>query len=86
MQDYGPHGFIVQIRSLATHQPLAGVTVGDIGPKFGYNGVDNGFLQFNYVCIRESSVMPQFPSHCCLRGIGCAQSSSPDASRARCAA
>ena len=53
MQDYGPHGFIVQIRSLATHQPLPGVTVGDIGPKFGYNGVDNGFLRFSYVCIRE---------------------------------
>ena len=53
LQDYGPHGFIVQIRSLATHQPLPGVTVGDIGPKFGYNGVDNGFLRFNYVCIRE---------------------------------
>lgn len=35
VQDYGPHGFIVQIRSLATHQPLPGVTVGDIGPKFG---------------------------------------------------
>ena len=53
MQDYGPHGFIVQVRSLATHQPLPGITVGDIGPKFGYNGVDNGFLRFNYVCIRE---------------------------------
>lgn len=52
LQDYGPHGFIVQIRALATHQPLPGVTVGDIGPKFGYNGVDNGFLRFNYVCIR----------------------------------
>lgn len=33
--DYGPHSFVVQIRDLATHQPLPGVTVGDIGPKMG---------------------------------------------------
>ena len=51
-QDYGPHAFIVQIRSLRTHEALPGVTAGDIGPKFGYNGVDNGYLRFSYVCIR----------------------------------
>lgn len=34
-KDYGPHPFIVQIRSLEDHRPLKGVTVGDIGPKFG---------------------------------------------------
>lgn len=33
--DYGPHAFVVQIRDLATHKPLPGVTVGDIGPKMG---------------------------------------------------
>ena len=52
-KDYGPHGFIVQIRDLETHKPLPGITVGDIGPKFGYNGVDNGFLSFEYVRIRK---------------------------------
>lgn len=35
LQAYGPHAFIVQIRALATHLPLPGITVGDIGPKFG---------------------------------------------------
>ena len=30
-KDYGPHPFIVQIRDLKTHEPLPGVTVGDIG-------------------------------------------------------
>lgn len=48
-KDHGPHAFVVQLRDLSTHQPLPGVTVGDIGPKFGYNGVDNGFLRFDHV-------------------------------------
>ena len=47
------HAFITPIRDLATHKPLPGVTIGDIGPKFGYNGVDNGFLRFEYVKLRK---------------------------------
>ena len=35
-KDYGIHPFIVPIRDLKTHQPLPGVTVGDLGPKFAY--------------------------------------------------
>ncbi len=52
-KDYGMHAFITPIRDLATHKPLPGVTIGDIGPKFGYNGVDNGFLRFEYVKLRK---------------------------------
>ena len=37
---------------MRTHLPLQGITVGDIGPKFGYNGVDNGFLIFDRARIR----------------------------------
>jgi hypothetical protein len=33
VRDYGPHGFIAQLRDLDTHLPLPGVTIGDIGPK-----------------------------------------------------
>ncbi|CAG8745763.1 19130_t:CDS:2, partial [Racocetra fulgida] len=33
--DKGPHPFIVQIRDLTTHEPLPGIIIGDIGPKFG---------------------------------------------------
>ncbi len=51
-RDYGPHAFVVQIRDIQTHLPLPGVTVGDIGAKMGYNGVDNGFLSFDHVTIR----------------------------------
>ena len=32
-KDYGPHPFIIQLRSLETHHPLPGVELGDIGPK-----------------------------------------------------
>ena len=48
------HAFITQSRDLETHKPLPGVTIGDIGPKFGYNGVDNGFLRFEYVKLRTN--------------------------------
>ena len=51
-KDHGMHAFITQIRDLETHKPLPGITIGDIGPKFGYNGVDNGFLRFEYVKLR----------------------------------
>jgi hypothetical protein len=42
-----------QLRSLETHLPVPGVVVGDIGPKFGFNGVDNGFLRMDHLRIRE---------------------------------
>lgn len=56
-QDHGPHPFCVQIRRLDNHQPLPGVTVGDIGPKFGFNGVDNGFIMFDHVRIPHISFL-----------------------------
>jgi hypothetical protein len=52
---FGPHPFVCQIRDMKTHEPLEGVHVGDIGPKFGYNTMDNGFLLFN----RKSLVSPR---------------------------
>ena len=40
------------------HGYIAGITVGDIGPKFGYNAVDNGFLRLDSVRIpRENMLM-----------------------------
>lgn len=42
-----------QLRSLETHLPLPGITVGDIGPKFGFGGVDNGYMSMDHVRIRE---------------------------------
>ncbi|PGG96865.1 hypothetical protein AJ79_09427 [Helicocarpus griseus UAMH5409] len=46
-KNYGPHPFIVQIRDMKTQQPPKSILVGDIGPKYGYDSMDNGYLLFN---------------------------------------
>ncbi|KAL4348018.1 hypothetical protein GQ457_17G020750 [Hibiscus cannabinus] len=59
-QDHGVHGFIVQLRSLDDHLPLPGITVGDIGMKFGsgaYNSMDNGLLRFDHVRIPRNQML-----------------------------
>ncbi|XXG43054.1 hypothetical protein AAC387_Pa01g3178 [Persea americana] len=59
-RDHGVHGFIVQLRSLDDHLPLPGITIGDIGMKFGngaYNTMDNGVLQFNHVRIPRNQML-----------------------------
>ena len=50
-KDYGIHSFIVQLRSLVNHEPLPGISLGDIGPKLGFQSVDNSFLSFTDVHI-----------------------------------
>lgn len=57
---YGPHPFVVQIRDLKTHEPLENVHVGDIGPKFGYNTMDNGFLLLNHVKVPHAHMLARF--------------------------
>ncbi|QDZ25572.1 acyl-coenzyme A oxidase [Chloropicon primus] len=59
-RDYGPHPFVVQLRDLETHLPLPGRTIGDIGPKMGYNGVDNGFLSFDHVRIPRGALLQRY--------------------------
>ncbi|OIV93364.1 hypothetical protein TanjilG_21075 [Lupinus angustifolius] len=58
--DHGVNGFIVQLRSLDDHLPLPGITVGDIGMKFGngaYNTMDNGVLRFDNVRIPRDQML-----------------------------
>ncbi|CAG8512053.1 7683_t:CDS:2 [Ambispora leptoticha] len=59
-KDYGPHPFIVPIRDVKTHKPLPGITVGDVGPKFGFNSVDNGFVLFDHVRIPHLNMLANF--------------------------
>jgi acyl-CoA oxidase len=59
---FGPHPFVVQIRHLKTHEPLENVHVGDIGPKFGYNTMDNGFLLLNNVKVPHVNMLARFSS------------------------
>jgi acyl-CoA oxidase len=58
--DHGPHAFVVQLRSLDDHKCLPGIMIGDIGPKFGYNGVDNGFLRFDHVIVGRDAMLSRF--------------------------
>ncbi|RYO79773.1 hypothetical protein DL766_001065 [Monosporascus sp. MC13-8B] len=59
-KSYGPHPFVVQIRDLETHEPLENIHVGDIGPKFGYNTMDNGFLLLNQVKVPHVNMLARF--------------------------
>ncbi|KAL8711357.1 MAG: hypothetical protein Q9220_004254 [cf. Caloplaca sp. 1 TL-2023] len=59
---YGPHPFVVQVRDLRNHEPLENIYVGDIGPKFGYNTMDNGFLLLNHVKVPHINMLAKFSS------------------------
>lgn len=61
-KSYGPHPFVVQIRDMQTHEPLENIHVGDIGPKFGYNTMDNGFLLLNNVKVPHAHMLARFSS------------------------
>ncbi|XP_064382734.1 peroxisomal acyl-coenzyme A oxidase 1-like isoform X1 [Halichondria panicea] len=58
--DRGPHTFIVQLRSLEDHTPLPRIEVGDIGPKYGFFGMDNGFLRMDKVRIPRDQMFMKY--------------------------
>ncbi|OLY79128.1 Peroxisomal acyl-coenzyme A oxidase 1, partial [Smittium mucronatum] len=51
---------VVPIRSLHDHKPLPGVHVGDIGPKMGFNAVDNGFVNFDHVRVPRFNLLQRY--------------------------
>ncbi|TNM86146.1 hypothetical protein fugu_008417 [Takifugu bimaculatus] len=57
---HGLHAFIVPIRDMDTHVPLPGIVVGDIGPKFGFSEVDNGFLKLENVRIPLDNMLMKY--------------------------
>ncbi|EEY69271.1 acyl-CoA dehydrogenase/oxidase [Phytophthora infestans T30-4] len=59
-KDYGVHNFMVQLRDLETHDAIPGVTLGDVGPKIGFNSVDNGYCKFNRVRIPRLNMGMRF--------------------------
>ncbi|EXJ89235.1 hypothetical protein A1O3_02301 [Capronia epimyces CBS 606.96] len=59
-KSYGPHQFIVQIRDMATHQPLDGIVIGDIGPKYGYPAMDNGYMLFHQFRVPHSALLARY--------------------------
>jgi acyl-CoA oxidase len=58
--DRGVHNFLVPLRHYDTHKLLPGVTTGDIGPKIGYNTMDNGFAMFDHVHIPRRNMAMRF--------------------------
>jgi len=58
--NHGPHPFIVQIRDMKTHQNLPGIAVGDIGPKYGYAPMDNGYMLFDHVRVPHSAMLSNY--------------------------
>lgn len=50
----------MQTRDSNTHLPLEGIEGGDIGPKFGYNSKENGFLRFTNVRIPRRHLLMKF--------------------------
>lgn len=55
--DYGVCPFVVQIRHQDTHKYMPGVQCGDMGPKFGYHGKDNGWLTMDNVRIPRENML-----------------------------
>jgi acyl-CoA oxidase len=57
---FGPQTFIVQIRHTDTHQPFDGIAVGDIGPKYGYASMDNGYMLFDHYRVPKSAMLSRY--------------------------
>jgi acyl-CoA oxidase len=57
---YGVHQFMVQIRDMKTHKPLDGIVVGDIGPKYGYQSMDNGYMLFNNFKVPHNALLSRY--------------------------
>ncbi|KAF4526156.1 hypothetical protein B566_EDAN008192 [Ephemera danica] len=88
-QCHGVHTFMVQLRDEKTYQPLPGITLGDVGHKFGFNAGNNGFMALNKVRIprnhmlmKNSQVLPLHAMTCCLKAI-CTSDASEAVERAR---
>ena len=59
---YGPHLFIVPVRSLKDLNPLPNIEVGDIGSKAfsGFGSIDNGYARFNKVRIPRKNMLQRY--------------------------
>ena len=59
-ESHGPQTFIVQIRDEKTHQPLPGIAVGDIGPKYGYASMDNGYMLLDQFRVPKQAMLSRY--------------------------
>lgn len=57
---HGTHLFLVQVRSMEDHSIMPGIEIGDIGPKFGFVGVDNGYMKLNKYRIPRMNMLMKY--------------------------
>jgi len=57
-EGHGVHAFVARIRE--DGRPVAGVRIGDDGPKMGLNGVDNGKLWFDGLRVPREALLNRF--------------------------
>ena len=60
-KDYGVSAVLVPIRD-KSGKMLEGVTIEDCGRKMGLNGVDNGKIHYNNVCVPVENLLDRFAS------------------------
>ena len=60
LNNYGVAPFLVQLRDLDTHRHMPGVKTGDMGPKIGLHGKDNGWATFDKVRIPRNHLLQKF--------------------------
>ncbi|CAO3618559.1 unnamed protein product [Cunninghamella echinulata] len=58
----GLNWFVVQLREKGTGKLMPNVIAGDIGPKVGHQGVDNGWIQFKKLRIPRSNMLAKWVS------------------------
>ncbi|KAI9142566.1 hypothetical protein BKA69DRAFT_260176 [Paraphysoderma sedebokerense] len=57
-KNHGVYPFLVQLRDIKTHRVLPKISIRDLGPKIGFNVMDNGIVGFDHVRIpREQMLM-----------------------------
>ncbi|XP_054257677.1 peroxisomal acyl-coenzyme A oxidase 3-like isoform X2 [Macrosteles quadrilineatus] len=61
-QNQGLHPFIVPVRDPDTLLPYPGITIGDMGEKIGFNGIDNGFCMFHHYRIPKENLLSRIGS------------------------
>lgn len=58
-ESHGVHAFVVPVRD-DDGSAVAGVKIGDCGPKMGLNGVDNGRLAFDHVEVPRTALLDRY--------------------------
>lgn len=59
-KNYGPHGFLMNLRDSKTGKLVDGVIVGDMGEKTTANDLDNAWVKFQNVYLPKDAMLRRF--------------------------